>query len=133
MDFSLQQRAVASFAQRPGAAAGQDEMDSGEYVFEVTPLLGASQLALSLSDNSLSLSDSGTLMCVAKVAAHTSTINRIEASTMSPHLLSAASDDQTVSIWDARSFTQPVMRVRVGGEVSALSMGRGGHRPRSRL
>ncbi|KAJ1434336.1 WD40-repeat-containing domain protein [Ochromonadaceae sp. CCMP2298] len=123
MDFSLHQRAVASFAQRPGAAAGQDEMDSGEYVFEVTPLLGASQLALSLSDNSLSLSDSSTLMCVAKVAAHTSTINRIEASAMSPHLLSAASDDQTVSIWDARSFTQPVMRVRVGGEVSALSMG----------
>ena len=126
MEFHLQKRAINSFAQRE--VVHEDGLaDSGEYVFEIEQTADGSGYLSSMSDYTITLASSEELRTIAKVKAHTATINRIECSKNSPHLLVSAADDQWVYGWDTRSFnTGPVFGIKHSQEVSAVSLGLNG-------
>ena len=117
--FSLEHTSVGCFQQR----ISSDDTDSGEYIFEVESMLDYTTLVTSMSDNSLTLSNSSDLRTIAKTSAHSSTINRIEVSKVNPHLLFSCSDDRKTLGWDTRCFDKPALVINQSEEVTALSVG----------
>lgn len=129
MNFRLENKVVNSFAQ---CASGPDDdaTDNGHYVFEIERTLDGSSFVSSMSDKTLTLSNAEDLRTIGKVKAHGGsdfdTINRIECSKVSPHLIVSAADDKTVRGWDTRCFERPVFNIQHSEAVSAVSVGLNG-------
>lgn len=129
MNFHLQSRVVNSFTQC-ASAPDDDSTDNGHYIFEIERTLDGTTFVSSMSDKTLTLTNVEDLRTIGKVKAHggsdLDTINRIECSKASPHLLVSASDDKTVRGWDTRCFDRPVFNIQHSEAVSAVSMGLNG-------
>jgi WD40 repeat protein len=119
--FALDRTSVGSFTQRDTSSS--ESGDTGEYVFEVETTLDGSMLLSSMSDHTLTLTNSTDMRTHAKIKAHKATINRIETSKVNPNLLFSCSDDKKTFGWDARCFDKPVLQISHQEEVTALSVG----------
>jgi len=129
MNFHLESRVVNSFTQCAGGP-DDDATDNGHYVFEVERTLDGSTFVSSMSDKTLTLSNSEDLRTIGKTKAHGGsdfdTINRIECSKVSPHLIVSCADDKTVRGWDTRCFDRPAFNIQHSEAVSAVSVGLNG-------
>ena len=115
---------MTSFNQDPNRASGHDDqMDAGEYVFDVELNIDFTKLIISCSDNTLSVYDYESMVLQSKIPAHTDTINCIESSKESPFLVYSGSSDGIVALWDLRLGAKAVLTYKIPEEVYALSVG----------
>ena len=120
--YSLKNKAVTSFVQYN---TNDDEMcsDSGDYVFQIDVSIEGTKLGASLSDNSITVCDSSSLVAVNKINGHSGTINGIEFSKTSPNMLYSCSNDKSVCLWDIRCTTSgPIIKVLYPEEVTGMSV-----------
>lgn len=82
-------------------------------------------IAVSLSTNSVKLYSPETAQYYGELKGHSDTVNQIEFSTNSPHLLHSCSSDGTIRSWDTRSFQQVacIDAADNGQEVFSFSFG----------
>jgi hypothetical protein len=95
-----------------------------EYVFKIVESVDARHKFAALSNHTVSVLDTSSLVVTDSIRAHKSRINSLSTVLSCPHLLATSSDDKTAAVWDIRmANSSPAVKFSMENEVFSCSVG----------